>query len=190
MKNSDFRSKKLVFIDTETTGLSLVNNEIIEVAAIVCDGSTLEIEKTFHAKIKPLHIERAEKEALKINGYDPIKWREAKDLKEVLTELGNIAPNGVLVGWNISFDWAFLEKAFEENKVIHKFDYHKIDAMSVAYAELFKRGKFTSINLRKVATMFNIKLPSIHDAANDTRATYEIFKKIMVANKVQASLGI
>lgn len=190
MTNNDFRNRKLVFIDIETTGLSLVNSEIIEVAALVCDGKTLNLEKTFHTKIKPLHIERAEKEALKVTGYDPIKWRGAKDLKKTLMEFANIAPNGVMVGWNIAFDWAFLEKAFEENKIIHKFDYHKIDAMSVAYAEIFKKGAFASINLRKVAIIFGIKLPTIHDALNDARATYEIFKKIMVGDKVQTSLGI
>jgi DNA polymerase III alpha subunit (gram-positive type) len=190
MKNDDFRNKKLVFIDIETTGLSLINSEIIELAAIVCDGISLDIEKTFHSRIKPLHMERAEKEALLVNGYDPIKWRDARDLKDTLIEFGNLAPNGLLVGWNVSFDWAFLEKAFEENQIIHKFDYHKIDAMSVAYAELFKKGAFASISLRKVAVTFNVKLPAVHDAANDTRATYEIFKKIMNEHKTQGTLGI
>lgn len=190
MKKDDFRKRKLVFIDIETTGLSLINSEIIELAAIVCDGINLKIEKTFHSRIKPLHMERAEKDALKINGYDPIKWRDARELKDALIEFGNIAPSGILVGWNVSFDWSFLEKAFEENQIIHKFDYHKIDAMSVAYAELFKKGAFASLGLRKVAVTFDVKLPAVHDAANDTRATYEIFKKIMNEHKTQGTLGI
>src|SRR3990172_9098237 len=142
MKAKDFRDKNLVFVDVETTGLSPDIHEIIEVAAIVADGRTFSEVKSYSCKIKPEHIERAEKEALKINGYSPEKWRDALPAKEAFLTVANISPNGVIAGWNVAFDSDFLEHAFARNKIIHKFDYHKIDVPSITYAKLFKIGKF------------------------------------------------
>src|SRR3989344_1051301 len=190
MKAKDFRDKNLVFVDVETTGLSPDIHEIIEVAAIVADGRTFSEVKSYSCKIKPEHIERAEKEALKINGYSPEEWREAIPAKEAFNKVANISPNGVIAGWNVAFDWEFLEHAFTREGIIHKFDYHKIDVPSITYAQLFKMGRFASLSLWSVAPLFGIKLPSIHSAMEDVRATYEIFKKVLEADPRQESLGV
>ena len=189
-KSGDFRDKNLVFVDVETTGLSPDIHEVIEVAAIVADGENFNEVRSYSSKIKPEHIERAEKEALKINGYSPEKWRDALPEKEAFQTVANISPNGVIAGWNVAFDWDFLEHAFTRNKIIHKFDYHKIDVPSITYAKLFKIGKFAGLSLRSVAPLFGIELPQVHSAVEDVRATYEIFKKVLDAMPKQRSLGI
>ena len=186
----DFRSKNLAFVDLETTGLSPLRHEIIEIAAIVVDGSGFDVVKSFESKIFPEHIENAEKEALKINGFSPKAWGKAPSQKAVLQEFANLAPGGVVVGWNVSFDWAFLEASFERLGIIHKFDYHQIDAMSVAYAKLFKLGEFTGLSLRKVAPIFGIDLPEneTHSAAKDVKATLDVFRKVMGQEVIQQNL--
>ena len=186
----DFRNKNLVFIDVETTGLSPIRHEIIEVACLVADGHSFQLVGSFDAKIKPEHIETAEPGALKVNGYSKSAWEDALTQNDALMKVANIAPSGVLVGWNIAFDWSFLDEAFDKRGIIHKFDHHKIDAPSVVYAKLFRKGRFSSLGLRKVAPFFGIKLDEIHTAKEDVRATYEIFKKLMEEEIVQKSLGI
>lgn len=186
----DFRSKNLVFIDVETTGLSPLRHEIIEVACLVADGRSFELVKSFDAKVKPEHIETAEQAALKINGYNKSAWEDALTQNDALMKVANIAPSGVLVGWNVAFDWSFLDEAFEKRGIIHKFDHHKIDAMSVAYAKLFKKGNFSSLGLRRVAPLLGIKLDEVHTAKEDVQATYEIFKKLMGKEMTQGGLGI
>lgn len=190
MKTKDFRDKNLVFVDVETTGLSPDIHEIIEVAALVIDGKNFNEIKSFSCKIKPEHIERAEKEALKINGYSPEKWREVIPAKEAFNKVANISPNGVITGWDVAFDWEFLEHAFTREGIIHKFDYHKIDVPSIVYSKLIKMGSFSSLSLRNVAPIFDIKLPIVHSAIEDIRATYEIFKRVLGVDPKQERLGI
>jgi len=187
---ADFRQKKLVFVDVETTGLSPIRHEIIEIASIVVEGHDFSQVRTFESKIFPEHIQNAEKEALEINGFNPKDWEGAPSQKKALGEFANIAPGGVIVGWNVSFDWAFLESGFERLGIIHKFDYHQIDAMSVAYGKLFKMGEFKNLGLRKVAPIFGIKLSETetHSAVKDVKATYEVFRKVMAQDIVQENL--
>jgi len=190
MKIKDFRDKNLVFVDVETTGLSPDIHEVIEIACLVASGRDFKELNCYEAKIKPQHLERAQAEALRINGYSPEKWKEVVSGEEAFLKVANIAPNGVLAGWNVSFDWEFLEHNFDRLKIIPKFDYHKIDLPSMVYPELFKMGNITSLSLRAVAPLFEIKLGSIHSAMEDVRATYEIFKKVLGSEIKQESLGI
>lgn len=191
MKNiKDFRDKNLVFVDVETTGLSPDTHEVIEIGAIVCEGRNFSEIREYSAKIKPEHIERAEKEALKINGYSFEKWKEAAPAKETFIEFANISPNAVIAGWNVTFDWEFLEHTFSRHKIIHKFNYHKIDVPSIAYTKLVKMENFESLSLRNVAPLFGIKLPTIHSALEDIRATYEIFKRVLEKDTKQETLGL
>jgi DNA polymerase III epsilon subunit-like protein len=67
------REKKLAFIDLETTGMDPLKHEIIEIGCLLAKlddkGQYVELE-SFELKVKPEHIETAEQEALRVNGYD------------------------------------------------------------------------------------------------------------------------
>lgn len=178
-KEIDFRDRKLVFVDLETTGLNIDRHEIIEVAALVVNGRNFEIEKEYEVKVKPKNLKTASSSALKITGYRDEDWKNAKDLKEVLVEFSKLAPHGMLVGWNVAFDWVFLERGFIKHKIEHKYDHHKIDVIPILYAKHYKNKKLTSLGLRRTAPFFGVELPERHGAMVDIRATYEIFKKLM-----------
>ncbi len=178
----DFRQRPLVFIDLETTGVNPLRHEILEVGCLVANGETFKKIEEYNAKVKPIHIETADPEALKINGYSPERWGEAKELKEAIERLAKIAPGGIISGWNISFDWSFLERAFANFRISHGFDYHKLDVQSIAYSKLYGKGEVKKLGLRPVASYFGIKLAEIHGAEEDIQMTYEIFKKLMKRN--------
>lgn len=176
----DFRERDLVFVDLETTGLSFLEHEIIQVGCLVVDGVRFEVKSEYEAKVKPEHLERASPKALEINGFSEEGWREALSLKDVLFRVVGIAPGGMITGWNVSFDWAFLEKGFREFGIESRFDYHRIDVMSIAYSRLLGKREVLGLGMRKVASAFGIVLPEEHDAMSDIKATYEIFRKLMV----------
>ncbi len=86
------RKHNLAFVDIETTGLNLIEHEIIEIGCIVTDAS-LNIIKEFELKIKPKHIKTSDPIALKINHYDLEDWKGAVSSYY----LGGILPCGVVI---------------------------------------------------------------------------------------------
>lgn len=176
----DFRTRKLVFLDIETTGFDPLIHEIIEIGCFVVDGGTFDVLSRYERKIKPEHIERASPLALEINGYTEEGWRESKSLKEVMREFKDIAPGGMIIGWNVSFDWSFLENAFRRLNITPQFDYHRIDVMSIGYSLLYDNGDVRELGLRKVAPKLSIETKEgLHRATDDAFLAYQVFKKLM-----------
>ena len=110
---------KLVFLDTETTGLKAWKNgkthhEITELAVIVYENGKQTLKKSW--KLMPRRIETADPTALKIGGFDPVVWK--KDAIDVdafwLDGLCHILDGGVIVGHNVKFDIGFLRALFKD----------------------------------------------------------------------------
>ena len=76
----------VTFIDTETTGLDLLNHEVIDIAALQLSisGSDWSELTRFQAKLTPKNIESASQIALKINGYTKRKWKGSIPAKNIL----------------------------------------------------------------------------------------------------------
>lgn len=178
-EDHDFRERHLIFVDLETTGLDKIKHEIVEVGCLVVNGRNFEVVEEYVAKVKPQHIETATPEALEINGYTKEKWKEAKNLGEVLKKIAELSIGGMIAGWNIAFDWEFIENGFHKYNIESTFNYHKVDVQGIAYAALYKEKGVKSLKMRKVAEYFGIKLGSVHGAEEDVRITYEIFKRLM-----------
>lgn len=107
---------KITFIDTETTGLDLLEHEIIDIAALKLEFSNdqfLELER-FESKVKPNYIERASVEALKINGYTEKKWKDSVLFNSIAPTIKYlIETSDYLIGQNLIFDYRFINKAFD-----------------------------------------------------------------------------
>jgi len=110
---------KLVFLDTETTGLKAWKNgktyhEITELAIIVHENG----KETFRESWKffPRRIETADPIALEIGGYDQKKWdAEAIDWNaKIISYLCSILDGAVIVGHNVKFDIGFLRATFND----------------------------------------------------------------------------
>ena len=99
------KGKKLAFVDIETTGINPFKHEIIEIGCLIAKqndrGEWVTVEE-FEFKVKPEHIETAETEALRINGYNETNWMFAHSLEEALKTLSQKCDGCVLVGQNIS----------------------------------------------------------------------------------------
>ena len=101
---------KLVFLDTETTGLNHLEHEIIEIAIVVMENG--ERTKQIECKLKPRHIETASSRALEINGYNEELWKDAGWwTKETSLEMRDIFKDAMIIGHNPMFDLRFIEAA-------------------------------------------------------------------------------
>ena len=172
------RKHNLAFIDIETTGLSVVEHEILEIGCVITN-SLLGIEEEFEIKIKPKKIENANRISLKVNHYNEKDWEKAYELKDALKILSKKIKDCIMVGQNVAFDSSFLEYNFEKNKIKNSLHYHRLDTISIAWAKFHNDKNFEHFSLREMCKYFHIINEHPHSALSDARATYELYKKLI-----------
>ncbi|MFA6197988.1 MAG: 3'-5' exonuclease [Patescibacteria group bacterium] len=170
---------EFVIFDLETTGLKPRWNEIIEIGAIrVSADLTTEIGQ-FEKKVLPTHIETADPESLKVNGYLPINWTDAIDLKTALIEFAGFSKGGLLAGYNVSFDWMFLKEACVQHNVKFEIDYHVFDVFSVAWLHCQTFAQPKSLSLSSQAQLYALPpQPEPHTALADARLTLGLLQAV------------
>jgi len=189
------KTHNLAFIDTETTGLNPEKHEIIELGCVLVrqipqagKGPKLEVIDEFEYKIRPEHLDVAEPDALRINGYTPEKWKDAKPLLEVMEDFAQRTRGAAFVAHNMAFDLGFVDKAFQRAGVRNLMHYVKIDTISFAYSKLFHEPKVEKFSLAALCEFYGIKNETAHTALSDAKATFEVFKKMTEEKSAQASL--
>lgn len=180
------KTHNLAFIDVETTGLNPDLHEIIDLGLVLArqipqagKGPALEVIGEYEYKIVPERLYNADPESLKINGYTPEKWADAKPLQEVMEDFAVRTKGASFVAHNIVMDSAFINRAFEHAGVKNEMHYHKIDTISLAFAKLYHDPKVEKFSLRFLCEYFGIKNENAHTAMSDARATFELYKKLM-----------
>lgn len=95
--------KRVIVLDTETTGLKPNGNEILSLSIVNLDGEVL-----FDELVKPEERKRWPK-ATEINGITPAMVKDKKHLLEYGEQLRELWKNiDLVVGYNIGFDSDFL----------------------------------------------------------------------------------
>ena len=172
------RKHNLAFIDIETTGLNVIDHEIIEIGCVITDYKMKVIEE-FEIKIKPEHIENADSTSLKINHYNEEEWVNAYKLKNALLIFSEKVKDCTMVGQNVAFDSGFLEYNFAKLKIKNTLHYHRLDTISIAWAKLHRDKNIEHFSLREMCKHFKIINKNPHSALSDARATYKLYKKLM-----------
>ncbi|KKS24419.1 MAG: Exonuclease RNase T and DNA polymerase III [Candidatus Nomurabacteria bacterium GW2011_GWC2_41_8] len=172
------RKHNFAFIDIETTGLDVINHEIIEIGCVLTTPE-LQVIEEFEMKIKPEHLENADQVSLKISHYDENLWTNASTLKKAIKTLSKKVQDAIMVGQNVAFDSGFLEHAFSKTGVKNSMHYHKLDTLAIAWAKFHQDTSFEHFSLREMCERFGIKNERSHTALSDARATFELYKKLM-----------
>src|SRR5438105_426890 len=118
------RKHNFAFIDIEATGLNLLKHEIIEIGCVLTTPALKVIEE-FELKIKPEHIENADPVSLKVSNYDRKEWGSAYNWQEAMKIFSEKVKDCIMVGHNVSFDFAFLESYFNKLNILNTMHYHK-----------------------------------------------------------------
>ena len=178
----------LAFIDTETTGTNPERHEIIELAVIIARqvpregrGPKLEIIEECEWKIKPEHLDIAEEEALRVNGYNEVDWMFATDLKSAMEQFAKKTQSCTFVSHNLTFDHAFVQRAFDKTGVDSLMHYAKLDTISIAFARLYDAPAADKFSLRALCELLKVENSKAHTALADTRALVDCYRKMMQA---------
>lgn len=174
----------LAFVDIETTGFNVDTQEIIEIGVVLVEqkgntGSEFEIIDEIEIKVKPEHIETADAQALRINGYDPSQWIFASSLADAMKLFAEKTKDALFVAHNLAFDYSFIDKAFRTTGVENKMFYAKLDTISIAYAKHHKKDDVERFSLQKLAEYYGVTNTNAHTALADARTLFHIYQKMM-----------
>lgn len=185
---------KLLFLDTETTGLDEIVHGLIQVAGIIDVNE--KVADTFNMTVRPFPNDKHSDDALKMHNLteDSLKEFNAPDLvyKQLLNlftvyiDKFNRDDKFILVGYNANFDDRFLRKFFYKNgdKYYGSFiSYPPLDIANIALYHLLQNNERSSMpdfKLGTVAKRFGVEVDESkqHDALYDIEITRELFYKL------------
>jgi len=182
---------KVLWFDTETTGLDSVKNDIIQIAGIVEING--EVKEEFNIKCQPFSYDNISSDALDVHGItiDEIKkFQTSIDGKRQFVSILDKYVNKfdkmdkfTPAGQNVKFDVGFLRDWFIKNGERYGsgsyHNYHMIDTACLARIMTFE-GVIETDNhkLETLAKRYNIKIDA-HNALSDIQATRNVYKSLM-----------
>jgi DNA polymerase-3 subunit epsilon len=160
--------KPIAFFDLETTGTNIAADKIVQVAVIRIDpdGTETELDQLINPEI-PIP-----EETTLIHGISDVDVADKPTFKQFARELNAFLVDCDLSGYNaIKFDIPFLVEEFLRAEI----DFDLIDRRVVDVQNIFHKMEPRTL---KAAYRYYCgkNLDLAHDAAADTRATYEVLK--------------
>jgi len=167
-ENIQYYSRNCVLYDIETTGLSSVNDAIIELSALkVVDG---QVTDEFSSMVNPhMHISEA---ASAINGITDAMVKDAPDIDQVIKKFKAFTEGAVLAGHNIkNFDLRFIQR--DALRCLGKeLKNEYIDTVLIARRYL---PDLSSRALGALAEYYGVSYEGAHRALADCRINLEVF---------------
>ncbi|MBF0577714.1 3'-5' exonuclease [Dysgonomonas sp. GY617] len=185
---------KLIFFDTETTGIDPYLHGMHQLAGeIVIDG---EVVAKFDYRINPFKGCKIDNEALNVSHTNVLDFRKYNQEFQVLYMLTNLLldyksysnnnDKFYLVGWRApEFDVKFLKAFFDRNSSLGTFDSffwsNPIDVKTLATQHLIDERPFMeSFSLAPVAKYLDIEVDEskLHSAAYDAYLGRKVYEKV------------
>lgn len=178
--------KKILWLDTETTGTDSRRHSIIQIGCIVEVGGEVRVEQEF--LFQPTG--EVEKEALQVNGktmeavmahpHAATSFREFVRFLEQWVDRYDRQDKFLIAGYNVDFDIQFLRAMFLEhgNRFFGAyFFWPSLDVKGTLVEEWERLPRMENFKLGTVCGGLGIELDA-HDALNDIRATREVWRKL------------
>lgn len=162
------KETKFVAIDVETTGLSPLYNELIEISAIKYEGAKK--LDTFSTLIKPK--KEVSSTITNLTGITNKMLEDAPTIEKVMPDLIEFIGDNPIVAHNANFDYSFLQnnsnKSFTNNKVI--------DTVAISRKML---PNLPNHKLNTVARYIGIQEEGYHRAEFDCECCAKIYVKYL-----------
>jgi|AntRauTorcE11897_2_1112592.scaffolds.fasta_scaffold21363_2 DNA polymerase III epsilon subunit-like protein len=174
----------ICFVDFETTGSNLFEDEPIQIGAFLASGSDDKSLSEFKSFIKPTKNIKNTQKAFRIHGISTKDLVNEPEPKQVLSNFfEKFGTNFCFGGWNISFDIPFFRKLCYENgyqKYYDDINYRHIDVQSVCRTLKYIDLVEPDLNsLSDFANYFGLERSKAHDALEDAKITHVVFLKAL-----------
>ena len=171
----DFRLRDATYVvfDIETTGLSIQNDDIIEIGAVkIVSGAITDRYQRFVNPHRPLS-----QTITSLTGITDDMLVDAPNIDVVLKEFLEFSQGSCLVAHNAPFDMGHIVET-AKNLEIEMPDFPVIDTLNLA--RYFYSDKLKYFGLNHVARLFKVPLDNHHRAQDDADATSKIFSLMLV----------
>jgi CRISPR-associated protein Cas2 len=170
-RTSEKGEQSFVIIDLETTGLSPVQDKILEFGAIRVRGN--QKVDTFSMSIRQ---EKGVPQTITaLTGIDNVLVeREGQPLEEVLTDFLEFIGENLIVGYNLAFDMRFVQEACRTCG-IHPPTNHCVDLLNLARRKVFDVPDY---KLTTLVTRFSLDVSAPHRALNDCQILFSLYEKL------------
>jgi DNA polymerase-3 subunit epsilon len=179
--------KKILWLDTETTGLDPKTNSIIQVAGLVEING--EIKDKFELKCRPTPGAVIAPESMSVTGYTEDQINSFPEPNELYKKLNSLfgkyidkydrADKFIIAGYNVQFDVNMLDafyRSFGDKYLGSYLNFGiKIDVLPlVNILRYIGHVKTENAKLETACKYFNIEIQA-HDAFSDIVATRDLF---------------
>lgn len=165
------KEKNFVIVDLETTGLSPLKNEIIEIGALKVENG--EVVDTMDIFIKPKTP--VSKFITRLTGITNEMLEDGYDITEGMEKFVDFTKGYTLMAHNARFDMNFLNSnmnsCFNQNLENECLDTLKISK------ELIK--DLPSYKLKSLADYFNVDYTGAHRALKDCEITLDVYNNLV-----------
>lgn len=171
-KNTNYMNfERYIVLDTETTGLSARNNELVEISMIKFEKH--EPVSYMSTLIKPKR--EIPEEITSINGIDNNMVANEPSISQVIDSFNEYIKGYDIVGYNLNFDMKFLYvngiDFFNEKRKFY-------DVLDLARKKVNKSEVY-DYKLSSVTEYFDIYRDTSHRALSDAYATGLVFENIL-----------
>lgn len=167
---------KEIVLDTETTGLSIEKDRIVEIACIELDDH-LPTKNLFHTFLNPEGV-RVSEDAFEIHGYSNEFLNDKPKFKEIAMDFIQFIEGKKIIIHNADFDLNFL------NKELRSLNLEIINKQNVIDSLTLAREKFpgaTAKNLTSLCKKFKIDTSSRekHSALLDCKLLSKVYIELI-----------
>ena len=164
--DDDLHEATYVVFDVETTGLSAIYDNIIELAAVKMHKGNVIAE--FQEFIDPGH--RLSNTTINLTGITDEMVRGSKSEKDVLEQFKDFSEGSILVAHNATFDMGFLNTAYKK----HDMPMSDLPVIDTLEFSRFINPSFKSHRLNTLAKRFKVNLEQHHRAIYDSQTTGQL----------------
>lgn len=182
---------KIIYLDTETTGLDKDKNDIIQVAGIIeingvqKEGFNILCQPFDYTSISPEALKIQNRTVVDLQSYNPPQrgYEEFIKILSKYVDKFDRQDKFYLAGQNIKFDLDFLHSWAKKCGDVYLgsfFWWYTIDLLGIVAA--LRAWKFfpqtSDLKLATICKALDVQLSDAHDALNDIDATRACLKKI------------
>jgi DNA polymerase III epsilon subunit-like protein len=175
-------TRNLLVIDVETTGSNPLIHEVVDMGAVLLDGTTLVPIKEFSSLVRPESLAFVNPDSMKIHGLTESQMETAPLAPQVASTFSEqLGGDFTLCGWNICFDAQFLASFFRKvgkYDFFERIDYHKLDLWSLLES-LWALGQLNvhPKSFSDVCSHFGLARDRNHRALQDALLSAEVLRR-------------